>query len=196
MKIISKYKDYYDYLQGIYGVDPKLVLDRRNFHNYELHGTPRKIELCICGIVYEGWFDGTKVHYGKELTKFGKYRKYVSWNSDNESRREVEIDNGCNRWNWDDVATVPYNDPYKLNERDETPILIKHDERIDVCYPNLSKLNFAKVIPAEEMFIKLSDWLSQQITKSESVTDTRTEHQRIESRGFDKKRSFRPKMKK
>ncbi len=28
MKIISKYKDYYDYLQGIYGVDEKLILDR------------------------------------------------------------------------------------------------------------------------------------------------------------------------
>ena len=27
MKIISKYKDYYDYLQGIYGVDEKLILD-------------------------------------------------------------------------------------------------------------------------------------------------------------------------
>lgn len=30
MKIISKYKDYYDYLQGIYGVDEKLILDRRS----------------------------------------------------------------------------------------------------------------------------------------------------------------------
>jgi hypothetical protein len=27
MKIISKIKDYYDYLQGIYGIDEKLVLD-------------------------------------------------------------------------------------------------------------------------------------------------------------------------
>lgn len=29
MKIIAKTKDYYDYLQGIYGVDEKLVYDRR-----------------------------------------------------------------------------------------------------------------------------------------------------------------------
>jgi len=29
MKILGKYKDYYDYLQGIYDVDPLLVLDRR-----------------------------------------------------------------------------------------------------------------------------------------------------------------------
>src|SRR5687768_13290674 len=28
MRIISKFKDYYDYLQGIYGVDEKKVLDR------------------------------------------------------------------------------------------------------------------------------------------------------------------------
>lgn len=32
MKIISKFKDYYDYLQGIYGVYPKLVLDKREFN--------------------------------------------------------------------------------------------------------------------------------------------------------------------
>ena len=29
MKIISKYKDYYDYLSGIYGEDPLKILDRR-----------------------------------------------------------------------------------------------------------------------------------------------------------------------
>jgi len=29
MKIISKHKDYYDYFQGIYGVDKMKILDRR-----------------------------------------------------------------------------------------------------------------------------------------------------------------------
>ena len=29
MKILGKYKDYYDYLQGVYGVDPLLTFDRR-----------------------------------------------------------------------------------------------------------------------------------------------------------------------
>jgi hypothetical protein len=28
MKIISKHKDYYDYFQGIYGVDKMKILDR------------------------------------------------------------------------------------------------------------------------------------------------------------------------
>ena len=31
MKIISKYKDYYDYLQGIWGMDEKLTLDRTEY---------------------------------------------------------------------------------------------------------------------------------------------------------------------
>jgi hypothetical protein len=30
MKILSKHKDYYDYLQGIYGIDEKMVYDRRS----------------------------------------------------------------------------------------------------------------------------------------------------------------------
>ena len=38
MKIISKFKDYYDFLQGIYGVDPLLVLDRTK-------GTPNPLYI-------------------------------------------------------------------------------------------------------------------------------------------------------
>lgn len=34
MKIISQYKDYYDYLIGFYGIDEKIVLDRRKFNKY------------------------------------------------------------------------------------------------------------------------------------------------------------------
>lgn len=39
MKILSAYKDYYDYLTGIYGEDPLLVLDRRD------HKQPSSISL-------------------------------------------------------------------------------------------------------------------------------------------------------
>lgn len=30
MRIITKIKDYYDYLQGVYGIDDKVIYDRRD----------------------------------------------------------------------------------------------------------------------------------------------------------------------
>lgn len=35
MKIISKFKDYYDYLIGVYGQDPLKVLDRTKYKTYD-----------------------------------------------------------------------------------------------------------------------------------------------------------------
>ena len=32
MKILSNYKDYYDYLTGVYGEDPLIVLDRTKYN--------------------------------------------------------------------------------------------------------------------------------------------------------------------
>ena len=49
MKILSKHKDYYDYLTGIHGIDPVLVYDRRlfpveNFEKYHTHD-PQTLSL-------------------------------------------------------------------------------------------------------------------------------------------------------
>ena len=67
MKIISKFKDFYDYLTGVYGVDPKLVLDRRNMLNYEL-GIDTKYLLKIGTHVIDIFVDNIgNIHYGDNL---------------------------------------------------------------------------------------------------------------------------------
>lgn len=101
MRIISKYKDYYDYLQGIYGIDEKLILDRTgNFatperfrtnvlrykHNRDLYEIVR---FWICGRLIEGLFNiGTGIFlYGEDLKELasndkvqgtGKFRYYIN----------------------------------------------------------------------------------------------------------------------
>jgi hypothetical protein len=101
MRIISKYKDYYDYLQGIYGVDEKLILDRTEFfptpdrfrtevlrykHNldsYEL------VRFWICGYLIEGLYNegSGRFFYGNELRDLasndkkqgkGKFSYYIN----------------------------------------------------------------------------------------------------------------------
>lgn len=74
MKIISKYKDYYDYLSGIYGIDEKIVLDRtisKNSPNVEFYSHwNRKIVLYIAGYVIECLCIDGKFYYGEDLKEF------------------------------------------------------------------------------------------------------------------------------
>ena len=89
MKIISKYKDYYDYLVGIYGEDPKLVLDRRDndFFTYKKN----KIQLFIAGNIIDGYCDGDKIYYGEDLEQFKSDYRY--WKEEkNENVVHILID--------------------------------------------------------------------------------------------------------
>ena len=56
MKIISKYKDYYDYLVGTYGEDPKLILDRREGFILSKDSTECKYQLYICGKIIDIYY--------------------------------------------------------------------------------------------------------------------------------------------
>jgi hypothetical protein len=75
MKILSKYKDYYDYLQGIWGMDEKLVLDRTDYtptpdytSNYPITSPiVSLIRFYICDMVVEG------VYYQKKAWEQGEF---------------------------------------------------------------------------------------------------------------------------
>lgn len=92
MKIIAKYKDFYDFLSGIYGVDEKIILDRTKdecilFEDYHLGSSDdRFIRLIICGLVYEGIYKDGMFYYGESLRQFDQkellkihYRKRPDW---------------------------------------------------------------------------------------------------------------------
>ena len=70
MRIISKYKDYWHYLTGVYGIDNKIIYDLTNSYGIidiqpSINGlnkivNPGTLELHICGTKYLGvWYDGT-----------------------------------------------------------------------------------------------------------------------------------------
>lgn len=74
MKIISKYKDYYDYLQGIWGMDERLILDRTLFsttpdYNNKYYQFPHieLIRFYICGNVVEG------IYYQANIESIGRF---------------------------------------------------------------------------------------------------------------------------
>ena len=79
MYILSKYKDYYDYITGIYGEDPLLILDRTKWNPlpYSFSSTS-KIQLYIGGYFIEGYWDGKNYYWGDNIKQFEDNRKYRS----------------------------------------------------------------------------------------------------------------------
>lgn len=179
MKILSKYKDYFDYLVGIYGMDEKLILDRTKFHKQPY--TPAnntKITFYICDKVIECLYKDDKYWYGEEIKQFCE--KHQFWD-------------GVIRWYLKDDSHIRFylNDyPTDLNDKHECPILIKNYGSIEK-FPILKEYDFASNFPAEQMWIDISNWLS----KPKPVINNMTNKEKIVSHGFDLKESFRPNKK-
>lgn len=191
MKILSKYKDYYDYLSGIYGEDPKIVLDRRQFTKKEF-SRPEKITLYICGWIYEGYFYKDKFYWGDNLKLLGKY--YDKSNDKNydfrflrETKPFVEITNPDYRYGEVRVHVSKYKDNEFINLKENSPIIIQSLRNDYSKFPILKDLGISSVLPAQELYLMLTEWLSPK----ENTIDNRTNKEKILTNGFDLQTSFR-----
>jgi len=209
MKIISKYKDYYDYLMGVYGEDPLIVLDRRDFTMPTFdEDEDCKIQLFIGGYLIEGLYRDGKIYYGNSLKQFEdteKYRGWYSWESKKKVVDYIYIDlksRFAGSRDYDTFKIKPVLDTEKMNEKHNCPILLRKVKRgyrsvQNDIYKNcfLRKLNLNSFISATKVYQIISAWISMQRTKSENRPDNRTNVEKIKSKGFDDKTSFRPNIK-
>jgi len=191
MKIISKYKDYYDYLQGIYGIDNKIILDRREGEVFNIDylkpyrkNTYTIIKLAICNelicvaIDYNG-----RTYCGKSLAN-----KLVYKYSHRDNKLVGSLPNEFN-----DHITIHTDLEYTdLNTKCNCPIiglnLALYGGDI-VKFPRLSDFNIASMYSAEQIFKDLYTWIEEH--KIIDKPDNRTDIEKIISAGFDKKTSFR-----
>lgn len=209
MLIQSKFKDYYDYLAGIWGVDEKLVLDRTKF-------TPKlapfkdydKVTLYICdykiqGLAMKGeilWGDEMlpyiKKDYKTGLPKEDKGKPDSYWMKGFEGYEHVwtiDLPERYRPWNWKTYYILKH--PVKIegstspNQIENCPILLSRWDGDYEHNPILKDLNFHQHTPAEVIWIKLTEWLAKK--HEEVVQDTRTNKEKILSNGFDLKTSFR-----
>lgn len=197
MKIIGKVKDYYDFLQGVYGTDERLVLDRTDytptkpyFSNYEV------VRFCICDLVIEGMYFGGKVLYGSELESISlpdvKYRDGRFYSILNEYKREIKILKVPTKHKDLELRPVFYKNITEYispNDKYNCPILIKEYGLGDsyVKFPILSDYQFHKVFTAHEIWIMLTEWLG----RTKEIPNNQTNQEKILSNGFDLKTSFR-----
>lgn len=204
MKIISKYKDYYDFLSGIYGVDEKLILDRReSFHpKYYKNGimvfTIGNINidvLCLDGKFYCGEADMIKLGGEKIEYKNSNLINYRISYKDKDNYNKIDKISICVTPE-KLVRTNNRNDKYAIYLNDTVAIQIDGKYEHKLCsYPRLEQYGIQKVLSPHEIWLELSSWLSQQVTKNEKQVPVGDDNVRILSAGFDLKTSFRPKIK-
>lgn len=163
MKIISKYKDYYDYLQGIYGVDEKKILDRTSYK--PLIWCPETFEIVFC---CKGYKLMTVYDYNLGV-EYNQYQDIF------EPIKTIEDKIWLKRLN---------NNKYKNLK---CPIILKYwNENVE--FPILKNLGFDKIFTPQEAYLALDEFLSY---KEPEISKNPTDMNRFEAKGFDKKTSFR-----
>jgi len=201
VKIISKYKDFYDYLQGVWGQDEKIVLDRTHFdpirddcHRWD------KVTIRIGDLVIQGVFIDGKFRYGPDLEKYSdpKFNRTWIYRDNSEEIYYIPVSKEFNYKAIYGYHKV-FKSPIKLNEdvsisdsdikqvkemKGAVAALIRNQM---FQYPPLNHLNINSALSPEEVWILISNYLSQEKT----IVDSRTNRQKIEGHGFDFKTSFR-----
>lgn len=194
MLIISKYKDYYDYLAGVYGEDSKLILDRRE-GNAKPIIREGVITLFICDKVIQGYFKNNRFYWGKsQLDIISKdVSKQPYWMKKNGATHKIlRTTEGSTRVYEDYLNCNLIEDLRKTNTKNNCPILLSIMNGGDITnYPSLIALNFAPIITAHNIWDMLSSWLGYQITLNEPDVPIGDDKVRIQSHGFDLKQSFR-----
>ena len=212
MKIISKHKDYYDYLQGIYGIDELKVLDRRSnnpytqpvlsIYNYNKDKVYHYI-FAICDELYDVYVRNGKFYH--------TYEEYVELcNLHNvkipiyiKEQRYTYNNDGKDSWRSKHISEKAWNKlqgrKTKVNSKLRKPILVDCNQ-VDKWYSVkksdwndnviLDDFKFIKKLNAQSIYTKLDTflgWLNDNPEKPTNITD----NEKIKTKGFDIKKSFR-----
>lgn len=201
MKIISKFKDYYDYYQGIYGMDTILSFDRRHktefvkepgFPNDEMDTW----KFAICNKLYiiymykeksySTWREMNSLNV--ILKKDGKSLVYDGLGREEYGYRWWKYSNKMRLYNKDTNLVLPTNENLKHRQ----PILVKHSSYAPTWNPNvnLKGFGFAGIIPADKMFQDVSAFMGW-LVDNPPLHDNQTNDGKIIGHGFDVKHSFR-----
>lgn len=176
MKIICKIKDYYDYLSGIYGIDEQIVYDRRSYILFEHPMFIKGSELDTLSFFYKKEeYYALEVGYYQYIFKVKRDGKYANW----ELIKKIKVGKKIARVPIA-LISISYMNYHGSDE-------IKYD----MIYNNpiLRDTHIPTFIPAQEIYDIIYDYIIG--INEPNINDNRTDIQKLESKGFDKKSSFR-----
>lgn len=210
MKIISKFKDYYDYIVYQYGVDNNIGLDRRNYNYIDIFedGLFRRytydwynyfiVEVGFTQYLFKQNYDFER----SDKNRFSFVKKIESgvnifsvqcerWCK--EKMHRIYKENGINSDKFSNAEATNFYVVPNSNIRD-----IKNFEKASfddfVNYSRLWKAGIylagmAAFIPAQEAYDNIYNYLIS--LKEPKIEDKRSDIDKLISKGFDKKTSFR-----
>ncbi len=202
MKIISKYKDYYDHLSGVWGEDPKLILERTKefVWSFPRYGGCEMFVLTfvIGGNMVQIYHNGEDFHFGEDIKQFDTSNK---WNN-KEGHYRVNIGYIDGRQNSMYVVDGVKSGYEFLNDKYKCPILYNSESWYcsDITkedfstYPLLSSTPITKFVDATDVYRWIQEYLAKKVDQSQARQDNLSDVQRLVNKGFDKVTSFRPKI--
>lgn len=211
MKILTSRnnKDYYDYLTGIYGMDEKVVYDRREFsilsntalpffnHAILEKDAPKK-EIRTREWIGRHWKWATK-YRATEL--FCMLEIGLKWHFFQVDRYLDTASNVC--LDWKIITTKEITKDKRVGIAPmtffkaiqiyscwtDTKLDLKVDNADSIPNPIIQGTPIASLIPAHEIYNSLYAYLSS--LNDIEIIDNRTDIEKAESAGFDSKTSFR-----
>ena len=220
MKIISKHKDYYDYLTGIYGIDEKMVYDRRtntlekpseDIISTVNQSTVTTHTFSICNNIFVVYQFENNFYYTiderielyyildkREIyNSFLVYRSWRTYDVKEEVKVKFEKDNCVSEVNKAIrqpvlIQTTWDNDSFKI-ENITNKRYFKDTKDKTITYwriPDLSKFGFAKWVPSDEMYQQIVAFIGW-LKDNPEIPNNQTNEEKIQSNGFDLKTSFR-----
>jgi hypothetical protein len=211
MTIISKYKDFYDYLTGIYGIDPLVVYERfssqgwlyRDSREVELKPGPvvslhsitkdknnRLLNFYILGIrLPVVIFEMVLYVTPKELISLITSKNFKEHASETLKDSLWTALHGVYGYDKKEKmssyywpqAPVDYNSIYKC------PVILIDGFNI-YLNPKLKEFRIGELISPKEMYLNLTDYFSK---KDPDMPKDPKDMNRYTAKGFDKKTSFR-----
>lgn len=188
MILLRKRTDYYDYLIGIYGRDEKKVYDRKldltsdevDFEDVSKWRNTNIFDLYVCNRMYrveqvkKGVWELHKFH--KVNTNYAGQRRHY---------RESQV-SGLNDFE--------YYIPRPSRMMSDSPICIKgtfhRQDNLEGLTPILSTFGIPSVLDAMELYSEVDMYISN-LMSQEEVRGEQSNENKILSKGFDIKSSFR-----
>jgi hypothetical protein len=213
MKLISNFKDYYDYLIGSkYGIDPKCVYERvmkpvwksgvKEFgYRFEQY------RVAVAGDLYDYfYFDGEYYKKGDDLSHLPDSIEHKPYGPNHYMTDTVDLKQikmqysppkrDYSHFSRQAIEMLKERDEEAkkkmktINDKEECPVLLILPRTYNdqgVKNPKLSDIGFGKILGPEEVFLKIYNWLMREPV----IENKQTDKEKIQSHGFDLKTSFR-----
>ncbi len=201
MKLITNFKDYYDYVIEVRGIDPKAVYNRTPpyvpyhvgysdvtyptdwLYQQNLKYNTRSYLIAFCGTMYFILRYQGKFYYGEDYKNIEKVSFEKDW-------VQFHLKSTTLNEQYNAPVLLLKKGNFKDDPKDKryyTWELVVDGQTDTPVVPRLDDFKFSNLVSAEEAYVRITNFL----LREKEVKDNRTDKEKIIAKGFDKVTSFR-----